>query len=153
MLDAPPAGLHNRVRLPTGHFTLDVMRGGQLVERMDEPNMVVVGSQAILSGMAGGSRAAPGISLIGFGSSMAPAAFGNSALTSSYTRPVEGVTYLPDGCVFEFALPAAEANGLSIGEFGLLAPDGVLFARKARRFAPLAKDINLSLVGTWTIRF
>lgn len=147
------ASFSDRVALPTGHFTLEVRRAGALIERTDEANLVVTGARNLLAGLLGGRRAAPGLALMGFGTSMVAADFGNAALLLPYTRPFEAVTYADGTVTFGFALPVGEANGLLIGEFGLLSADGVLFARKTRTYAAIPKDINLSLSGTWSIQF
>ena len=146
--------LLDAVTLPvTGLFTLDVRDGGRVVERVRERNMVVTGARTILAGLLGGARTGPGVANIGFGASMTPPDFGNTALVLPYIRPLDGVTYGPASVVFAFSLPGAEANGLSIGEFGLFAADGVMFARKTRTYAVIPKIPTLSLTGTWTIQF
>ena len=53
---------------------------------------------------------------------------------------------------FSFSLSPAEANGKAISEFGLFTVSGLLFARKVRA-APLYKEADISLAGTWTITF
>ncbi len=142
----------DRVASCTGHFRLAVLCRGVVIERVSEPNTVCTGSRSLLAGLLGGAGPA-GVSVIGFGTSVVPPDFGNLALTAAYTRPLDGVTFGDGTANFAFSLPGGEANGLLIGEFGLLTPGGVLFARKTRTYAAIPKDLNLSLVGTWTITF
>lgn len=138
----------------TGRFRLGVFRDGDLVELVDEPNLVVVGARQVLAALLTGSALQPGVSQIGYGSSIAAPAFGNTALTNAFLRPIDGAASpVPGVAVFRFSLGGPDANGLSIAEFGLLSPGGVLFARKTRRSAPILKDVSVSLSGTWTINF
>ena len=163
MTPAPP-GLHSPPlyqpwtdrgpRAVQGRFRLDVFRHGDLVERVDEPNLVVINAGLILASILGGSIAAPGLTQLGVGTSMVPPAFGNTALSAPYLRPLGAPDYPAPGQVrFAFRLDASEANGMAIGEFGLLSAAGLLFARKTRRFATIPKDASTALAGTWTIEF
>jgi len=141
------------VELCHGHFNLGVFRRGALIEIMDEPNLVVNGSRALMAALVGGSVSNNSLTQIAFGTSLTAPASGNTAITSSYAKPFDGVSYPVAGSVtFAFSLGSGEANGMAIGEFGLLTPTGVLFARKTRS-AALAKDTDLSLSGSWTLTF
>ncbi|HEY0205072.1 MAG TPA: hypothetical protein VGC15_13095 [Acetobacteraceae bacterium] len=150
-----PSGFRDPGPRPVqGRFVLDVYRGGRLVEHVDESNLVVVNAGVILAGLLGGSIAAPGLTQLGVGTSMIPSDYGNTTLTNPYLRPLNAADYPVLGsvrCAFE--LDAEEANGMSIGEFGLFSAGGLLFARKYRFFAPIPKDASTSLRGTWTIAF
>ena len=152
-LGALAVNLSDGVLGPIGRFRLVVVRLGLLVEEMDEPNLVVTSSKALLAALLGGASGALPVSVIGFGTSLTAAAVGNTSLTGSYTKSFDSVTYPVSGSVqFNFSLASGEANGTAIGEFGLLASSGVLFARKVRSSA-LNKDTDLSLSGSWTITF
>jgi len=158
-MDEPrAAGLTDRAPLPCGHFRLQVWRRlpsgrDELLELMDEPNLVVIGARAVLAGLLGGQTTP--VNRIGFGAGTAPAAFGNTALTTPFLKPVDSVSYPPTAGIvtFGFSLASTEANGLAIGEFGLLTQAGTLFARKARLSSPIPKDSTLSLAGTWSVSF
>ena len=140
--------------MPRGRFRLDVFRRGRLVERVDEPNLIVTNAKVILAGLAGGSRTAPGITTLGIGTSLAAPVYGNTTLTQGHYKLLDGVSYpVPGEAMFAFSLGSAEANGTAIGEFGLLSADGLLFARKVRSFDALLKDQTMSFSRTWTNQF
>ena len=138
----------------TGQFQLEVFREGELVERVDEPNLVVVGSKSALSRLIGGAFTGKNITTIGFGTSGTAPVAGNTVLTGAFTKPLDASpTYPASNQVrFAFSLATTEANGLAIMEFGLLTADGTLFARKVRASA-LNKDTDLSFSGSWTLTF
>ena len=145
---------HDEVSSPvTGHFHLEIWRLGRLVEVVDEPNLVVVGSKTCLSRLIGGAFTGKAITTIGFGTSGTAPAAGNTALTGAFTKAVDSVSYPGSNQVrFAFSLSTSEANGMAILEFGLLTGDGTLFARKVRASA-FNKDSDLSVSGTWTLTF
>jgi hypothetical protein len=153
-MDIANGHLADRGLLPRGHFRMDVLRDGRLIERVDEPNMVVVGARQVCAALlAGGGQP---IAKIGFGSSAAVAAFGNTTLSTPFLKAIDGANTSPvdPGTVlFQFSLSAAEGNGLSIGEFGLLTAAGMLVARKNRIAAPIPKDATISLAGVWSLTF
>lgn len=136
----------------TGHFYVEVRRGGELVEVIDEKNLIVNGAKNQLARLIGGSGTNRQITQIGFGVGTAAAAPGDTALTSPYLKAIGSVSYPATGQVqFNWSLSTAEMNGVSITEFGLICADGTLFSRKQR--APIQKESDLSLTGSWTILF
>ena len=136
-----------------GRFTMDLYRHGFVVERIDEPNLVVIGASRILALLLGGAVGA-GLTQLGVGTDMTLPAYGNTGLVQPYLRPLGAAdTTVPGKATFAFQLDAGEANGLAIGEFGLFSAAGVLFARKTRLFELIHKDASVSLTGTWTIDF
>lgn len=135
-----------------GDFRLELRRNGVLVEVFEEKNLIVNGAKNQLARLVGGSGANRQITQIGFGVGAQAAAPTNTALTSAYVKQVSSVEYPATGQVrFNWSLSTAEANGKSITEFGLICADGTLFSRKAR--APIQKESDLSLSGSWTIIF
>ncbi len=135
-----------------GDFYLEVRRNGVLEQAIEEKNLIVNGAKQQLARLVGGNGAGRHITTIGFGVGTAAASPGNTALTSAYTKPVSSVDYPVVGQVrFNWTLSTAEANGLAITEFGLICADGTLFSRKVR--APIQKEPDLSLAGSWTIIF
>ncbi|ASF48504.1 hypothetical protein [Methylovulum psychrotolerans] len=139
---------------PQGRFVLEVFRDGQLCERVDEPNLIVVGYQAMLAQLLGSGLAGQwAVSQIGFGTSGVTPTFQQTVLANGFVKAVDGVAYPAANKVeFAFSLDAGEANGKAIFEFGLLAGNGTLFARKVRTQA-LAKTGDISLSGRWSIEF
>ncbi|MCQ4319720.1 hypothetical protein [Stutzerimonas stutzeri] len=139
-----------------GDFCLQVWRntphGPQLIEQIDERNMIVNGAKSQLARLIGGDPANRHINRIGFGVGLSPASPQDSALTGAHIKPLSATAYPQPGHVrFDWSLSAGEANGRAITEFGLICADGTLFARKSR--APIEKDADLSLTGSWTILF
>lgn len=142
---------------PRGRFILEVFRKGDLIERMDEKNLIVVGSQNIHANLLGGNVTNQSVTNIGFGTNLTAPQFGNTALTGSYVKTVDSVAYPASNEVqFNFSLGIgggdSGAYGLAIGEFGLLTYLGVLYARKTRA-TPLNFNSDISFSGSWTISF
>ena len=145
--------IEDQIAPVTGHFRLEVRRAGEVVEVVDEPNLVVVGSKTCLSRLVGGAVTGKQITTIGFGTSGTAPASGNTALTGAFTKAVDSVSYPASNQVrFAFSLSSSEANGMAILEFGLLTGDSTLFARKVRSSA-FNKDSDVSVAGTWTLTF
>lgn len=145
--------LRDLANRPQGRFQLRVTRRGKLIELIDEPNLIVVGSQAAHAHLLGGDVTGYSITQIGYGTNLTAPVFGNTALTGAYVKNLDSHTYPASNQVqFNFSLASGEANGTAIGEFGLLFANGGLYARKVRS-AALAKDTDLSLTGSWTISF
>lgn len=135
-----------------GIFLVEVRRNGVLIEVVEETNLIVSGAKNQLARLVGGNGTNRHINRIGFGTGTAAAAPTNTALTAAYVKNVTSVEYPATGQVrFHWTLSTAEANGMSITEFGLICADGTLFSRKVR--APIQKESDLSLSGAWTIIF
>ncbi len=144
--------MKDQVRIPSGRVGYSLVRDGAIVEIVDEPNLVVSLATSILASAIGAGSAADGVvTQFGGGTNLLAPAPGNITLTGAYLNALAGNAYpAPGEVVFSFALGSAEANGISIGEFGLLTAGGRLFARKVRQ-AALLKDATISISGTWTI--
>lgn len=138
---------------PEGIFTLNVFRGGKLIETYEDKNLVVDLSKQQLARLIGGDVTNRSITKIGFGTNGTAPAAGNTTLTDAYVKLLGGVSYPATNSVeFAFTLGTTEANGKSIMEFGLFTGGDVLFARKTRLGA-IVKDSDLSLAGSWRINF
>lgn len=144
---------NDSLRAPHGDFYLEVFRRGKLIEVFEEKNLIVVGSQQAHAKLLGGDVTGQSVTQIGFGTGTVAPAFGNTALTSAYTKALDGHSYPATNQVqFAFSLGTTEANGVAISEFGLLTASGALYSRKTRT-APLNKDSDLTFQGNWTISF
>lgn len=144
-------------RSPSGLFLLKVFRLGELIEVFEEKNLIVVGSQQIHARLLGGDPASHAVTQIGYGTSGTTPAFGNTALTGAYLKPIDSVVYPATNQVqFNFSLGVGGADssayGLAISEFGLLTNASTLYARKTRS-APLNFNSDISFTGSWTISF
>jgi len=138
---------------PTGRLIYEIRRNGALIEDVDEQNIIVDLSKQIHAKLLGGNVAGQSVTQIGFGTSGAAAAAGNTSLTDAYVKAIDSVTYPATNKVqFNFSLGSGEANGKAILEFGLFIAAGTLYARRIRTSA-LNKDSDISLSGSWTITF
>ncbi|MDR0997276.1 MAG: phage tail protein [Zoogloeaceae bacterium] len=149
--------LHDRVPI-SGHFHVEIFRRGKLIDIIDERNLIVDGAKNQLARLIGGDGANRQITRIGFGVGQTAAQPGDSALTlppgigQSAIKGIGRVSYPAPGQVqFDWGLSTSELNGVAITEFGLFCADGTLFSRKHR--APIQKESDLSLSGSWTIIF
>lgn len=149
----PSLNLRDYSQAPMGIFVLNVRRRGQLIERVEEENLIVDGSKPTLAHLLGGDVANRSVSKFAVGTNGTAPVPGNNALTGSFVKAVDAVTYPAVNQVrFAFSLASGEANGLAILEFGLFTTGDALFARKVRA-APLNKESDIAFDGTWTIIF
>lgn len=144
-------------RKPTGRLFLEIFERGKLIETFDEQNLIVIGSQQVHAKLLGGAVTNQSVTQIGYGTNGTAPVFGNTALTSPYTKLLDSVTYPNTNQVqFNFSLGVGGtdtgAYGLAISEFGLLTASGTLYARKTRT-APLNFNSDISFQGSWTISF
>jgi hypothetical protein len=149
--------IDNFERAPSGRFFLHVFKRGELVETFEENNLIVIGSQQTHAHLLGGDVANRSVTQMSFGTGIAAPAFGNTSLTSPYTKAIDSVSYpLTNQVQFAFSLGLAggdtSAYGMAISEFGLVTAGGVLYARKTRS-APLNFASDVSFQGTWCISF
>lgn len=142
----------DRARAPSGVLRVTLFRGGDLIECSVRDNLVVAGHGTIMALLLGSGAAGKVVTKIGFGSSTAAAAVGNTGLSGdAIFKAFDAVTYPSANQVaFQFSLATGEGIGLSLSEYGLLTVDSTLFARQVRA-APILKDASLSLSATWTI--
>ncbi|MBN3839264.1 hypothetical protein [Burkholderia sp. Ac-20349] len=137
---------------PTGHFILDIYRNGSLIERMDEPNLVVTKSKKIQAQAISGV-AAYAVTQMGYGSNGANPQLTDTALTNPFYKAFDSIAYPADNQIqFNFSLGVNDANGYTIQEFGLVSGNTNLFARKVR-LAPLVKQNDITVSGSWIITF
>lgn len=135
-----------------GDFRLCVRRAGKVIETYRDPNMIMNVAKDALARLLAGDGAGKTVTQIGFGTDGNGPSPDDTALTSAYTKAIASHSYPSAGRVqFNWTLATTEANGKSIREFGLLASDGTLIARKTRGVIEKADDISLD--GSWTIIF
>ncbi len=147
--------VNDRIVPPRGAFALKVYYRGRLIESGRGDNLIVAAASEPLARLLAGEGQGQAATKIGFGISATAALESDTALVGAYIKPLAGHDYPAAGRVrFRWALGPAEANGKQIREFGLLAEDGTLIARKVRPAgAMIEKSADLSLTGTWTIIF
>lgn len=134
-----------------GEFRMEVRDAmGNLIEKYEELNTIVVVGRGQLARLLGGSVTGRSITKIGFGTNGTPSTISDTGLTAAYVKATGAVSY-PDATsvLFAWTLGTSEANGKVIQEFGLLTQDDTLFSRKQRD--PITKNSDISLTGTWKI--
>lgn len=135
-----------------GKFEIKVFQGGNLIEHYTDQNLVVTQGKKNLARLLAEYEADKNLNRISFGTSGTLPTLADTAITGAYNKNFAGVTYPNDSsATFSFTLELAENNGVTIQEYGLLAVDGTLFARKTR--SPIAKTSDIRLEGSWTIIF
>jgi hypothetical protein len=88
---------------------------------------------------------------IGIGVGTALPAIGDTTLTNPFLRAIESVSYpQPTHVRFHWLIPKEEGNGRDVTEYGLFFGDNTMIARITR--GVIAKESDLSIEGTWTLR-
>lgn len=144
------AKTNDRARILTGSVNIQVWENGFMTSMEEEHNLVITVGKTNMTKLLGGAGGFA-ITQIAVGEDGTPPVVGNTTLTNMFKKALIGVTY-PDAqsAMFSFEILNAEANGLTIREFGLFDSNNVLFARKDRA-TPIIKTSAIRLVGTWKI--
>jgi len=134
-----------------GEVDIQVFENGKLIDRIHENNLVVTLGKTNIAKLLGGNAAGKAITQIAVGTSGVAATVADTTITTQFAKAIDSVDYTtPTSVTFNFDIDNAEANGLTIREFGLLNGDGVLCARKVRD-TDIIKTDAIRLVGTWKI--
>jgi hypothetical protein len=92
------------------------------------------------------------VNLVGVGENNTTPTVADTGLTNPYIKSIDSVEYPdPTSVKFIFEFDSGDANGLTIGEFGLIHADNTLFARKVRDF--IEKRVDIIIQGDWIITF
>lgn len=137
-----------------GIFTLHIIEvaTGKVLETYEDRNLVVNGGRTAVVNLLGGNVSGRSLTKIAFGTNAVPPANGDNAITGAFTKALGTVSYPTISSVkWDWTLEAAEANGMTIREFGLLCDNNTLFARKTRE--AIIKTVDVRLVGTWEVGF
>ena len=145
--------LHDNNGGVTGSIEYTVYCKGVPIEHVEEHNLVVMqGRHRLAELCAGDSNMC--IKRIGVGIGTNPAAQEDSFLQDQYTCPLVGHTVSGADAIFAWKLTENEANGMNITEFGLF--DGsstpVMITHQVRGKV-LAKDVDITIQGTYTLHF
>lgn len=131
-------------------YTIRDSRTGDVIDKGN--NLIVNIAKDVLARLLGGDVSGKSIASIAVGTNSAPAAPADTVITDSFVKAVDSHNYPSTGRVqFVWSISSTEANGKNIWEFGLLAGDGTLFARRVRPTNPIYKDDEITIDGTWTI--
>lgn len=136
-----------------GEFRMRVYRSGRLDFEYEDRNLIVDAARSVMARLISGEVSGGSIDRIAFGTNQSTPTPGDTGITSAYIKQVQAFSYPALGQVeIAWNLLVTEANGMSIGEFGLLTADGTLFARKHRTKA-IEKESDISIEGQWLIIF
>lgn len=141
----------NEAKKITGVFGMRVYKSGVLINEYVAENLVVSNGRVQVAEMIGGATVDKFVDSISFGTNATAPSSGDTAITAPFNIPVT-VSYPAPGTVqFDWDLPAASDNGVTIAEAGLICNDNTLFARKT--MPSIAKDSTIRLQGYWKIIF
>ena len=145
-----------------GEFALRVYRNGQLVQEAADHNLVVDSGRTRLAQLAAGKSGAH-IAYIGVGSGTEKEAAGDTGLESQQLFAVKESSVTGRDARFDFEIGEAQANGLSIREFGLFCTDKTMFSHRVRihvddetgeeRALTIDKASDIKIVGYWILHF
>jgi len=136
-----------------GRLRYTVFKNGLPIEEFKDNNLVVDGGKLQMAHLIAGDVAARSIDRIAVGTSGNVPTAADTQITGAFVKPVEGFEYPENGQVqINWKLLTSEANGIAIREFGLLAANGTLFARRIRDL-PINKESDISIEGEWIIIF
>ena len=160
--------------LPRGSIKMVIRKAGRIIEIYEDHNLIVNNAKMLMAHLLGGDTAGMSITKIGFGTNTTPPVPDDASLRSPFIKPVSDIKFngfvtadvnfapvfgLPNELViswygyqvqFDWVLLTTEANGHSIGEFGLISENNTLFSRKSRA-NPIVKESDISIEGTWII--
>lgn len=137
-----------------GSLELIIRRRGNIVERDVESNLIVNVARQNMAKLLAGQGTNRSITQVAVGTNPNPPSPDDTAITTPFIKPINGFSYpTPTSVRFDFTILESEANGMAIVEFGLLAADGSLFARRTRSGKVIEKDQDLQIDGFWTILF
>jgi hypothetical protein len=136
-----------------GVFTMRTYKSGKLIEEVSEDNLIVNIAKEQMAHLVAGNTTNRNITKIAFGTNNADPTPSDSVITGQWSKALLGYSFPESGMVrFDWQLGLTENNGMAIREFGLLTADGQLFARKTRT-NPINKESDISVEGSWTIKF
>lgn len=141
----------DRLSLPRGHFSLVVRQHGLVVMRFEAPNLVVNGAATALAKQLAGLTT---IDRIGIGDDGSAPTVGDTTLTGDYTRQITDIDASTNEVRFNWVIPANEgpSTPMAVREFGLLAADGTLVARRILNNPVTKSDANgIELSGQWRL--
>lgn len=124
---------------------------GQMLDYQTKKNLVVNTGKAKMCHLLAGTAANNFPARIGAGTNGTATSLTDTALTGSASVVLGSPTVGSTGIQWPFTFTTADANGITIQEFGLLTGDGTLFSRIV--WAPISKTAGMSIVGSWEIDF
>jgi len=144
-----------------GILNYKVFKNGVLIEEVRGANLILNGARDQMAHLVAGDFTDRNIIKIAVGTNGTPPVVTNETLTGAFIKNLDGYSFPAMGQVqFDWSLGTAEANGLSILEFGLMCEDGTLFSRRIREDElgnpinkPINKESDISIIGQWILIF
>ncbi|MCI7055788.1 MAG: hypothetical protein MR866_02055 [Selenomonadaceae bacterium] len=134
-----------------GDFHLAVYKGGEIIDRVDDHNLVVDAGRIRLAELAAGKSSAC-ITKIGVGSGSTAEAADDTELEGQQLFPLTSATVDGRDARFDFLIDNSQANGLKIHEFGLFCADGTMFSHRVRT-GLIEKEDDIQIKGYWILHF
>lgn len=134
-----------------GDFHLAVYKGGEIISRIDDHNLVVDAGRIRLAELAAGKSSAC-ITKIGVGSGSTAEAADDTELEGQQLFPLTSATVDGRDARFDFLIDNSQANGLKIHEFGLFCADGTMFSHRVRT-GLIEKEDDIQIKGYWILHF
>lgn len=135
-----------------GSLRTRVYENDVLIQDHTSENMVVnQGLQALVKFLAASDPAfAKEITKGQSGTSNTAPAGTDVAITAPLTKNITATSHpTPTSVRFDWTITTAEQNGVTIQEYGLTNPDGVLYARIVK--PPIVKSAAMRIENEWTI--
>lgn len=134
-----------------GDFHLAVYKGGEIIDRVDDHNLVVDAGRIRLAELAAG-KSGSCITKIGVGSGSTAEAADDTELEGQQLFPLTLATVDGRDARFDFLIDNSQANGLKIHEFGLFCADGTMFSHRVRT-GLIEKEDDIQIKGYWILHF
>lgn len=134
-----------------GDFHLAVYKGGEIIGRVDDHNLVVDAGRIRLAELAAG-KSGSCITKIGVGSGSTAEAADDTELEGQQLFPLTSATVDGRDARFDFLIDNSQANGLKIHEFGLFCADGTMFSHRVRT-GLIEKEDDIQIKGYWILHF
>lgn len=134
-----------------GDFHLAVYKGGEIIDRVDDHNLVVDAGRIRLAELAAG-KSGSCITKIGVGSGSTAEAADDTELEGQQLFPLTSATVDGRDARFDFLIDNSQANGLKIHEFGLFCADGTMFSHRVRT-GLIEKEDDIQIKGYWILHF
>lgn len=134
-----------------GDFHLAVYKGGEIIGRVDDHNLVVDAGRIRLAELAAG-KSGSCITKIGVGSGSTAEAADDTELEEQQLFPLTSASVDGRDARFDFLIDNTQANGLKIHEFGLFCADGTMFSHRVRT-GLIEKEDDIQIKGYWILHF
>lgn len=134
-----------------GDFHLAVYKGGEIIGRVDDHNLVVDAGRIRLAELAAG-KSGSCITKIGVGSGSTAEAADDTELEGQQLFPLTSASVDGRDARFDFLIDNTQANGLKIHEFGLFCADGTMFSHRVRT-GLIEKEDDIQIKGYWILHF